>query len=491
MGTFRWTPIEDLPRNWRDLISTELASLAPIWKEQSKRLGETDVLKEFNQRLRRQWAIETGIIEDIYSIDRGITHLLIEKGIEASLIPHGATDKPAEEIVAILTDQEDVLEGLFDFVAQRRPLTISYIKEIHQALTRHQFSVQAINGAGRRIEIELRRGEWKKTPNNPTRPDGDVHEYCPPEHVASEMDNLIKMHHEHIGENVPPEVEAAWLHHRFSQIHPFQDGNGRIARTLTTVIFLRAGWFPAVIDRDIRSEYIEALETADQGNLQTLVSLFSNIQKQSFLRALKISEDVLDGHEPIRQVIEAAAERLKARFDAQIEKRRKLFEKVFDISRRLEDLTAEKLNAAANELNYELVKLNSGYFSVVESSNPETDVWFKKQIVDIAKKLDYFADARTYRAWVRLKIREERQAELVISFHSLGVEFLGILAASAFLEFRDRSEEGEVTVDGPYALSRDVFQFSVNENEEMAEARYTDWLNGVLVLGLDQWRRQI
>ena len=141
MGTFRWTSIEDLPRNWHDLVSTEIASLAPIWKEQSKRLGETDVLWEFNERLRRQWAIETGIIEDIYSIDRGITQLLIEKGIEASLIPHGATDKPAEEIVAILTDQEEVLEGLFDFVAQRRSLTISYIKEIHQALTRHQFSV--------------------------------------------------------------------------------------------------------------------------------------------------------------------------------------------------------------------------------------------------------------------------------------------------------------------------------------------------------------
>ena len=246
------------------------------------------------------------------------------------------------------------------------------------------------------------------------------------------MENLIKMHHGHISENIPPEVEAAWLHHRFSQIHPFQDGNGRIARTLTSVIFLRAGWFPAVIDRDIRGEYIEALEIADQGNLQTLVSLFSNIQKQSFLRALKISEDVLHDHEPLHQVIEAAAERLKARFDSQIEKKRKLFEKVFDISRRLEGLTAKNLSEAANKLNIELVKLNSSYFAVVEISNPDTDFWFKKDIVDIAKKLDYFADSRTYRAWVRLKIREERQTELVISFHSLGVDFLGILAASRF-----------------------------------------------------------
>ena len=43
-----------------------------------------------------------------------------------------------------------------------------------------------------------------------------------------------------------PEVEAAWLHHRFGQIHPFQDGNGRVARALATMIFLRAGFVPLV-----------------------------------------------------------------------------------------------------------------------------------------------------------------------------------------------------------------------------------------------------
>ena len=48
---------------------------------------------------------------------------------------------------------------------------------------------------------------------NPHRPDGSVHEYCPPEqpeHVAAEMDRLINMHHAHT--EAVPEVEAAWLH---------------------------------------------------------------------------------------------------------------------------------------------------------------------------------------------------------------------------------------------------------------------------------------
>lgn len=52
---------------------------------------------------------------------------------------------------------------------------------------------------------------------------------------------------------VSPEVEAAWLHHRFTQIHPFQDGNGRIARLLASLVFIKAGWFPLVVTRDDRA----------------------------------------------------------------------------------------------------------------------------------------------------------------------------------------------------------------------------------------------
>ena len=132
MSTISWKSIEDLPEDFRELASPELESLAPIWQDQRGRLEKTGALSDFNARLRREWSIETGIIENLYSLDRGITEILIERGIEASLIPHGATDRPAEEIVAILKDHEDALDGLFDFVAHRRSLSTSYIKELRQ-----------------------------------------------------------------------------------------------------------------------------------------------------------------------------------------------------------------------------------------------------------------------------------------------------------------------------------------------------------------------
>jgi len=98
------------------------------------------------------------------------------------------------------------------------------------------------------------------------------------------MDRLIELHQEHLSKEITPEVEAAWLHHRFIQIHPFQDGNGRMARTLASLVFLRVGWFPLVIHRDDRDVYIDALEEADRGDLNPLIQLSRGFRRRLSIR---------------------------------------------------------------------------------------------------------------------------------------------------------------------------------------------------------------
>jgi Fic family protein len=489
MHSYKWKPIEDLPDNWRKIASTDLNSLAAIWIEQAQKLKESESLKRFNDHLRRQWAIETGIIENLYSIDRGITLLLIEKGLEASLIPHGATDKPKELVISLIKNQEEALEGIFDFVSQKRNLSTSYIKELHQVFTQNQNEVAAINGLGRRTNLQLIKGEWKKLPNNPTRPDGKLHEYCPPEHVSSEIDRLIEMHHQHLKSNVPPEIEAAWLHHRFTQIHPFQDGNGRIARALASLVLIRARWFPLVIDRNIRGEYIDALEIADKNDLTQLVDLIVSLQKKAFIKALSISEDILKFKLTLTltQVISSAGDRLRARFKENLKDR----QLVLNFSKNLENIAYKTFTNLSKTLNDELKPITESYFAIVDRSNGENDYWFKRQIVDIAKLFDYYADTRTYRSWIRIKIREERQTELVVSFHSLGVEFIGVIVVSAFIIYRDVSGDEKVSTDGPYTISKNVFQLAYNESEHDIIKRFDIWLKDVVLFGIDEWRRQL
>jgi Fic family protein len=273
-------------------------------------------LRRFNEHLQRQWAIETGIIERIYSLDRGITALLIERGIDSSLIPSDSTNKDPNLVAGIIQDQESAIDWVFEVVRGQRPISTSFVKELYALMTRRQTTTTGKDQFGNDVEVSLLHGEWKLLPNNPTRVNGSVHEYCPPEHVASEMDRLIQLHVQHEAMAVPPEIEAAWLHHRFVQVHPFQDGNGRIARALASLVFIKAGWFPLVVTRDDRERYIEALEEADRGSLTSLVALFTALERKAFVNALGIAREVLQEEERIEQVISSIGDLFAARNEA-------------------------------------------------------------------------------------------------------------------------------------------------------------------------------
>jgi Fic family protein len=63
-----------------------------------------------------------------------------------------------------------------------------------------------------------------------------------------------------------PVVYAAKLHKEFVFIHPFIDGNGRVARLLMNVALMQAGFIIAIIPPLKRSEYISALEKAHKND---------------------------------------------------------------------------------------------------------------------------------------------------------------------------------------------------------------------------------
>jgi Fic family protein len=271
-----------------DPVSYALKSVADLhanWQEQLLQFQDSDRLLKFLEQLKREWSIETGIIENLYDIERGVTQTLIEHGFQVSYLPHGAANKDPEYVIALLEDQRNALEGLFAFVKQERHLTTGYIKEVHAAMTRSQETTTAIDPQGNVVEVPLLRGDWKRHPNYPRR-NGTVYRYCPPEHVAAEMERLVEMHQRHTEEGIAPEVEAAWIHHRFSQIHPFQDGNGRVARLLATLVLIRAGLFPMVVPRDEKDVYIQTLELADGGDIRPLILLTARRQAAIYDKAV-------------------------------------------------------------------------------------------------------------------------------------------------------------------------------------------------------------
>ena len=85
-----------------------------------------------------------------------------------------------------------------------------------------------------------------------------------------------------------PILVAAWLHHRFAQIHPFQNGNGQVTRALATWHLVQHDHLPIVVTRDDRSDYIDALEAADDGDLTPLVAFTSRLHRRSALKTVSV-----------------------------------------------------------------------------------------------------------------------------------------------------------------------------------------------------------
>lgn len=484
--SYAWIPIEDLPESAAALAKPELRELSLVWREQRQALTDAAGWQEFLARLKREWSIETGLLERIYTLDRGITQLLIERGIDSGLIPSSKVGQDPEKVTAIIRDHESTIESLFDFVKGERRLSVSYVKELHALLTRNQEHVSALDQLGRRVDRPLLRGAFKTLPNNPLRANGHVHEYCPPEHVDSEMDRLIAMHLAHAG--LTPELEAAWLHHRFTQIHPFEDGNGRVARSLATLVFLRAEWFPLVI-KDVaaeRSSYLDALEAADSGDLGGLVQLFASVQRRAFVQALGISGQVLR-HTKAEQVIAAAREQLEARARAT----RHEWEAVKPIAARLHQAARKRLSELSAVLAQQTSQFMERSSYVVDDEEPNGPRWhyFRFEVIEIAHNLGYFANFASYHSWIRLVLSNGGQSTVLVSFHGAGREFRGVLVVSACFFRREETEDGARQIVDITQLGNEIFQINYKDKSEDAEERFRDWFEIVVTQGLEIWRK--
>ena len=85
-----------------------------------------------------------------------------------------------------------------------------------------------------------------------------------------------------------PLVLAAWTHWALARIHPFVDGNGRIARLWQDWILLRGKLTCATILPEIRHEYLTSLAQADEGDFNPLVQLTARRVAASFDRYLAV-----------------------------------------------------------------------------------------------------------------------------------------------------------------------------------------------------------
>jgi Fic family protein len=70
------------------------------------------------------------------------------------------------------------------------------------------------------------------------------------------------------------------MHIAFSSIHPFFDGNGRLARLIANIPLIKNGFLPIIINNEDRQEYIELLSNYNI-NAKELDSTSTNLIEEN------------------------------------------------------------------------------------------------------------------------------------------------------------------------------------------------------------------
>ena len=151
----------------------------------------------------------------------------------------------------------------------KKDVNLDFILKIHSLIQRNIDDNTA--GTFRRIVIGIRGSKWEPPP---------------PIQVNEDLKKLLKWYNNNKVRLHPIEL-AGIFHHKFLQIHPFVDGNGRVGRELLNFILGHNGYPSLIIPVERREEYLKYLEKADMGDNKPLLEYFVEILVEDHIKVIR------------------------------------------------------------------------------------------------------------------------------------------------------------------------------------------------------------
>ncbi len=264
-------------KNKINRLKTEIDELRPLNK---------DKVKLLNEKLLVEWIYNSNAIEG-NSLSLGETAFFLKEGLTSE-------GKPLKDFLEVKNHEEAIL-AMQDMIKGKRPLTQSFIKELHSVLLKGIEFIKVRGLKGGMVTKKIEAGKYKTKPNHVLTLLGQLHYYTEPIKVQEEMDKLMDWYRQPQKELGVVE-KSALFHYKLVKIHPFDDGNGRLARILMNLILMKAGFLPAVIKNDQRKQYLLTLGEADRSNFGVFVRFIAN----QVVDTLESALSVLNGSQQLK-----------------------------------------------------------------------------------------------------------------------------------------------------------------------------------------------
>src|SRR5438876_9618624 len=211
-------------------LKAELDRLRPLDAETEARIM---------QKFRLDWNYHSNNIEG-NSFTYGETKALILFGITAQ-------GKPLKDHFEI-TGHNDAINWVLDLVKGDAELTEVFIRQLHTLLLKESSYKEARTPDGKPTRRKIEVGKYKTQPNHVITATGETFYFATPEETPAKMHELVEwFRKEKQKPDVKPVILSALFHYRFIRIHPFDDGNGRVARILMNFILMQFGYPPVII----------------------------------------------------------------------------------------------------------------------------------------------------------------------------------------------------------------------------------------------------
>lgn len=232
--------------------STETTVIDILTKEKIKRLTNPfELTRKINE-----WKIRY-----VYNTDKIEGNELTYDEVKTGLTKGWEGIKKEKKDILETENSKKAIEIIFD---THNELNQEFIKHLH-----------LITQQG----IDQNAGNYKDEDNCVIDSNGSlVDNTTPYKFVAERLNELLRWYLEN-EKRLHPMALASVFHNQFVYIHPFSDGNGRVARLLLNFILIKHAFFPVIVQNDEKHKYYAALRQSKDGDIKPSIMYMSDIYR--------------------------------------------------------------------------------------------------------------------------------------------------------------------------------------------------------------------
>ena len=214
------------------------------------------IVRKLKEQFALEWTYNSNAIEG-NTLSLQETEIVLNNGVTIG-------GKTVNEHLEAINHREGIIQ-IEKIIQNQQELTENVIKDIHRIILKGIDDLEA--GCYRRTNVRIVGARM-----------------IPPQAVKIDrlMNELMTWYYENMTVLSIPELSAQF-HYKFVCIHPFIDGNGRVARLLMNLILMKNGYPPTVILKVDRKKYYRVLNEGNLGNLIPFIDFIGKAIERSLI----------------------------------------------------------------------------------------------------------------------------------------------------------------------------------------------------------------